>query len=195
MLKGIVQYYPMRDDIGFLQFKQAYVHNTIWKVAFYTHVFTIIPVLVAGFTQFSGFILREHRGLHRLMGRIYAYDVLFINVPAAMVLAINANGLLQGRTAFVLIDSLWFWFTCKAVMEARRGNIKAHREYMIRSYALSLSAVMLRAWKIIILSFVYVDTLHLYMIDAWMGFLPNLLFAEWLIRNSRKRVIAQTRLY
>ena len=58
---------------------------------------------------------------------------------------------------------------------------------MIRSYALTLSAVMLRSWKIIILSFVYVDPLHLYMIDAWMGFVPNLLFAEWLIRRKRNK--------
>jgi len=57
---------------------------------------------------------------------------------------------------------------------------------MIRSYALTLSAVMLRTWKIIILSVVYVDPLHLYMIDAWLGFVPNLLFAEWLIRRKRK---------
>jgi hypothetical protein len=48
-----------------------------------------------------------------------------------------------------------------------------------------LSAVTLRTWKIIFLSMVYIDPLHLYMIDAWMGFVPNLLFAEWLIRRKR----------
>ncbi len=187
MLKGIVRYYPMRDDIGFLQFKQAYVHNRLWKAAFYIHVFTIIPVLLAGFTQFSRTVLREHKWLHRLAGRIYAYDVLLINFPAGMILAVNANGLLPGRIAFVTLDCLWFWFTYKAVREARKGNIVAHRQYMIRSYALSLSAVMLRAWKIIILGFVYVAPLHLYMIDAWLGFVPNLLFAEWLIRSRSRR--------
>ena len=179
MLKGIVRYYPLRDDIGFLRFK---LHNHVWKAAFYVHVFTIIPVLLAGFTQFSRYILKEHKALHRLMGRIYAYDVLLINAPAAMVLAVNANGLLPGRIAFVTLDCLWFLFTLKAVLAARKGNIVAHRRYMVRSYALTLSAVMLRGWKLIILIFVYIDPLHLYIIDAWMGFIPNLLFAEWLIR-------------
>jgi len=187
MLKGIVRYYPMRDDIGFLRFKQPYLYNPAWKAAFYIHVFSIIPALLAGFTQFSRHILKEHKPLHRLMGRIYAYDILLINAPAAMVLAVNANGLLPGRAAFVTLDCLWFWFTFKAVLEARKGNIAAHRRYMIRSYALTLSAVMLRGWKLIILSFVYVDPLHLYMIDAWIGFVPNLLFAEWLITRSAYR--------
>jgi uncharacterized membrane protein len=177
----------MHDDIGFLKFKQPYLHDPIWKGAFYIHVFTIIPVLLAGFTQFSRPILSEQRWLHRFMGRIYAYDILLINAPVAMVLAVNANGLLPGRVAFVVIDCLWFWFTLKAVIEARKGNIAAHRRFMIRSYALTLSAVMLRAWKLIILSFVYVDPLHLYMIDSWLGFVPNLLFAEWLIKCSAQR--------
>ena len=187
MLKGIVRYYPMRDDIGFLRFKQPYLHYPIWKAAFYIHVFSILPVLLAGFTQFSRLILKENKQLHRLVGRIYAYDILLLNAPAGMVLAINANGLLPGRAAFVILDCLWFWFTLKALLEARKGNIAAHRRYMIRSYALTLSAVMLRGWKLIILSFVTVDPLHLYMIDAWLGFVPNLLFAEWLIYRSDHR--------
>jgi uncharacterized membrane protein len=173
----------MQDNIGFLQFKQAYIHILPWKIAFYTHVFTIIFALLAGFTQFSNYILKHHRKMHRIMGKIYVYDV-FINFPFTMVMAIYANGLLPGKTAFVILDCLWLWFTYKAVTEIKRGNIIAHKQFMIRSYALTLSAVMLRVWKIVILSMVYVDPLHLYMIDSWMGFVPNLLFAEWLIRKK-----------
>lgn len=186
MLKGIIRYYPMQDNIGFLQFKQDYIHILPWKIAFYTHVFTIIFALLAGFTQFSAVILKDHSQIHRLVGKIYIYDVLLINVPAAMIMAIYANGLLPTKTAFVILDCLWFWFTYKAVVEIKKGNVAAHKRFMIRSYALTLSAVTLRLWKIIILSFVYIDPLHLYMINAWMGFVPNLLFAEWLIRRKRK---------
>ncbi|MFB9843218.1 DUF2306 domain-containing protein [Mucilaginibacter ginsenosidivorans] len=193
MLLGIVRYIPMQDNIGFLKFKQDYIHIIPWKIAFYTHVFSVIFALLAGLTQFSSFILKEHRRVHKIMGKIYAYDILFINFPAAFIMAIYANGQLPGKTAFLVLDCLWFWFTYKAVAEVRRKNIKAHKEYMIRSYALTLSAVTLRTWKIIILGFVYVDPLHLYMIDAWMGFVPNLLLAEWLIRRKRaanKKAIA-----
>jgi len=192
MLKGIIRYYPMQDNIGFLQFKQDYIHILPWKVAFYTHVFTIIFALLAGFTQFSALILKDHTNIHRLVGKIYIYDVLLINVPAAMIMAIYANGLLPTKTAFVILDCLWFWFTYKAVIEIKKGNVAAHRRFMIRSYALTLSAVTLRAWKIIILSFVDIDPLHLYMINAWMGFVPNLLFAEWLIRRKRKPLPLKT---
>lgn len=187
MLIGIVRYIPMQDNIGFLQFKQAYLHILPWKIAFYCHVFTIIFTLLAGFTQFSDTILKEHKKLHRLVGKIYAYDIFF-NFPVAFIMAIYANGQLPGKTAFVILDCLWFLFTLKAVIEVKKGNIAAHKEFMIRSYALTLSAVTLRLWKTIISGFVYVDPVHLYMIDAWMGFVPNLLFAEWLIRKKRNNL-------
>lgn len=183
MLRGILIYLPMRDDIGFLQFKKDYLHILPWKIAFYVHVFSIFFALLAGFFQFSNTLLKEHRQLHRLIGRIYAYDILLINFPATMIMAIYANGGLTCKVAFVLLDLLWFWFTLKAVIAARQKKITAHKQYMIRSYALTLSAVMLRAWKIVISSLVHIDPLTLYQIDTWMGFVPNLLFAEWLIRR------------
>ena len=186
MLMGIVRYLPMKDTIGFLQFKQNYIHILPWKIAFYTHVFTVIFALLAGFTQFSSSILKGYKNIHRLMGKIYACDILFINFPAAMIMAVYANGQLPGKIAFVVLDCLWFWFTYKAVAEIKKGNVLAHKQFMIRSYALTVSAVTLRCWKIVILSFVYVEPLHLYMIDAWMGFVPNLLFAEWLIKKKQK---------
>ncbi len=186
MLKGIVRYYPLQDNIGFLQFKQDYIHILYWKIAFYIHVFTIIFALLAGFTQFSDTILKEFKPLHRIMGRVYVIDILLINFPAAFIMAIYANGLIPGKTAFIVLDCLWFWFTLKALLEIKKGNIKAHKEYMIRSYALTLSAVTLRAWKMVFLNFATIDPLHLYMINAWLGFVPNLIFAEWLIRKKRR---------
>src|SRR5258708_9372739 len=104
-----------------------------------------------------------------------------------MILAVNANGLLPSRLDFALLDCLWFGFTAKAVLAARQGQIKEHRQYMIRSYALTFSAITLRSWKIILAHTIHPDALTLYMIDAWMGFVPNLLFAESLIRRKTHR--------
>ena len=94
--------------------------------------------------------------------------------------------------AFVILDCLWFWFTWKAVREIRRKNITAHRNYMLRSYALTFSAITLRSWKLILSHSFSIDPAVLYMIDAWMGFVPNLLVAEWIIaiRYRKTRVSA-----
>jgi hypothetical protein len=81
MLRILIDYTAFRDDVGFLRFKAPYVNYLWWKAAFYIHVFTAILALLAGFTQFSSLVLQDHQRLHRLVGRIYAYDILIVNSP------------------------------------------------------------------------------------------------------------------
>ena len=182
MLQTIVPHLTLGDHVGFLQEKQAYINDPIWRTAFYIHVFSSILTLLAGATQFSGYILRHHKKLHRIMGRIYVWDILLINFPTGMILALNANGAWHTSLAFVILDCLWFAFTLKAVLEIKKKKIAAHRNFMIRSYALTLSAIALRSWKIILTNTTSLDPAIIYMMDAWLGFVPNLLLAEWLIR-------------
>src|SRR6266849_5606781 len=115
MLRLIVGYASFRDDIAFLAVKQDYIHIPLWRTAFYVHVFSSIFTLAAGFTQFSDHILKKHRKIHRLIGRIYAWDVMLVNFPAGMIMAVYANGHLPSKIAFVILDSLWLIFTWKAV--------------------------------------------------------------------------------
>lgn len=126
-----------------------------------------------------------------MTGRFYAYNIMLINFPAGMIMAVYANGHLPSKLAFIILDCLWFWFTCKAVLLARQKKFTAHREYMIRSYALTLSAIALRSWKIVLVNLTALDTQTIYMIDAWLGFVPNLLLAEWLIRKKRSKTISK----
>jgi uncharacterized membrane protein len=184
MLRMIMEYYPLDDHSGFLQFKQDHIENKIWKTCFYIHVFSSLFVLMAGLTQFSGYILEHHRWLHRILGRLYAVNILAVNFPCALVMAVYANGELPGKAAFAILDILWFVFTLKAVMEARKGNIRLHKQHMIRSYALTLSAISLRTWKIILVNTTVLDLHTIYIMDAWLGFLPNLLLAEIMIRRK-----------
>jgi len=187
-----IEYSSFKTDIHFLRYKQEYISIPIWKAAFYTHVFSSVMALAAGLTQFSDNVLKKHRRLHRIVGWLYVVDILVINFPAAMIMAYYANGLLPSKIAFTILDCLWFWFTLKAVMAARKRNISEHKRFMIRSYALTFSAITLRSWKIILAGAFHPDPLTLYMIDAWMGFVPNLLIAEWLIWKAKRKATARS---
>jgi uncharacterized membrane protein len=186
MLNMIIDYSSFRTNVHFLQYKQEYLSVSWWRIAFYVHVFSSIFALAAGFTQFSNYILKNYKTLHRIVGKIYVINVLLINFPAGMILAIYANGLWPTKMAFVILDCLWFYFTLRAYISIRRNKVKEHREFMIRSFALTFSAITLRTWKIILSSAFNMDPLTLYMVEAWMGFVPNLLFAEWLIRRKKR---------
>ena len=64
---------------------------------------------------------------------------------------------------------------------------------MIRSYALTLSALTLRAWKWGITNSFELPPMDVYRAVAWLGWVPNLLLAEWIIRFKRKKNLSSKR--
>jgi uncharacterized membrane protein len=190
MLAITLKYIPIRTDAAFLQIKQEYIDIIPWRIAFFVHVFTSMFVLVAGFTQFSNYLLTHYKKWHRIIGKIYVIDILFITGPASFIMALLANGGMPSRTAFTVLAILWMATTAKAWRSAMNKRFIEHREWMMRSYALTLSAVTLRAWKWLLIALFHLRPLDTYMIVAWLGFVPNLLFTEWLIRRQRDQLLS-----
>lgn len=181
MLRIIYVYIPMQTDVAFLQLKQSYIHITEWRVAFFVHVFSSLFVLLAGFTQFSKWLLRNRPRLHRVIGYSYVINVLLITGPAGLLMSFYANGGISSRIAFVMLSVLWMVFTGLALYKAVKRKFKAHRIFMIRSYALTLSAVTLRIWKVLLAYFTGLPPMDRYRIIAWLGWTLNLLVAELII--------------
>lgn len=180
-------YIPYNTDVGFLRIKQQYIDIDRWRGAFFIHVYASMWVLFAGFTQFSKRLLKNNPRLHRTLGYIYVVDVLLITGPAGLVMGFYANGGFWSRVGFVTLAVLWIFFTAMALVKAKQKNFKAHRRYMIRSYALTLSALTLRAWKYAITNTMTLPPMDVYRIVAWLGWVGNLLIAEILIRKYQIR--------
>jgi uncharacterized membrane protein len=179
-------YIPHNTDIGFLRIKQQYIGIDHWRTAFFIHVYASMWVLFAGFTQFSKRLQKNQPKLHRTLGYVYVIDVLLITGPAGLVMGFYANGGLWSRIAFVLLAVLWIYSTAMALVKAKQKNFKAHRNYMIRSYALTLSAITLRAWKYGITNTMTLPPMDVYRVVAWLGWVGNLAIAEWLIFRQKK---------
>jgi uncharacterized membrane protein len=177
-------YIPYNTDVGFLRIKQQYISIDHWRTAFFIHVYASMWVLFAGFTQFSKTIQRNNPKLHRILGYVYVIDVLAITGPAGLLMGFYANGGILSRIAFVTLAILWLFTTAMALIKARQKDFKAHRHYMIRSYALTLSALTLRAWKYAITNTVELPPMDVYRMVAWLGWVPNIIIAELIIRKK-----------
>ncbi|MBK9438150.1 MAG: DUF2306 domain-containing protein [Chloracidobacterium sp.] len=192
MARITAAYIPYNTDVGFLRIKQQYIEIDHWRIAFFVHVYTSIWVLFAGFTQFSQSMRSRFPKLHRVFGYVYAADILLITGPAGLIMGFYANGGPTSKVAFILLALLWIYFTGMAVIKARKGDYDAHRDYMIRSYALTLSALTLRAWKWSVNNSFELPPMDVYRTVAWLGWVPNLMLAEFLIWrykvNAAKRL-------
>jgi uncharacterized membrane protein len=183
MARITVAYLPYNTDVGFLRIKQDYIDIDHWRLAFFVHVYASMWVLLAGFTQFSSRIQDFHPRLHRAFGYVYVTDVLLITGPAGLLMGFYANGGLPSKISFVTLAICWIAFTAIALAKAKKGDFAAHRRFMIRSYALTLSAVTLRAWKWSITNSVVLPPMDVYRAVAWLGWVPNIIIAELLIRK------------
>lgn len=191
MARITVAYIPYHTDVGFLRIKQQYIGIDHWRIAFFVHVYASMWVLFAGFTQFSAFIQRRNPRLHRILGYVYVVDILLITGPAGLLMGFYANGGIPSRISFILLASGWIFFTAQALVKARQGDFRSHRHFMMRSYALTLSALTLRAWKWGITNSFELPPMDVYRAVAWLGWVPNLLVAEWLIYKSKNRIRLQ----
>ncbi|MBZ4188003.1 DUF2306 domain-containing protein [Niabella beijingensis] len=188
MLEITLRYIPASTRASFLQIKQTEVENLWYYLpVFYTHVYTSMFCLVAGFTQFSRYLLREHRSVHRITGYVYVLVVLFFSAPTGFIMGIHANGGGLAIFFFITLSVLWWAFTLRAVMAARQQQFREHRFMMIRSYALTLSAITLRLWKWILVQFFHPSPMDVYVIVAGLGWIPNWLVAEYIIYKIKSK--------
>jgi len=181
MIRITLQYIPINTDVAFLRIKQDFIHLGYYRVAFFIHAIIAIISLAAGFTQFSKSIRTNYPKLHRYLGWVYIISVLFFIAPSGFIIGLFANGGLSSQIAFCLLAVLWFYFTLRALTSARKKQFVQHRNWMIRSFALTLSAITLRAWKVSLVLLFHPKPMDVYLIVAWLGWVLNLIIAEILI--------------
>ena len=186
MLQITLKYIPYNSNVAFLQIKQTEVHGIKpYLIVFYIHVFTAIFSLLAGFTQFNDYLLKKKTTIHRFIGKLYVFSVLFFAAPSGMFIGLFANGGLYSKISFITLSILWFYFTLKGLFSIKKKNVSKHRIFMMRSFALAFSAITLRLWKVIIVYLFHPSPMDVYQIIAWLGWIPNILVVEYFIHKKR----------
>ena len=152
------------------------------------HVAGGIGALLAGPWQFSEKLRTRRLNLHRWLGRFYLIEVALGSIFGLIMSVVSEEGL-PTHFGFGMLAVLWFFTGWKAYREIRRGEVHAHREWMIRNFALTLAAVTLRNWLPLMLFALHWSFHVSYIIVSWFCWIPNLLVAEWII-DRRKHVAA-----
>ncbi|MBL1240808.1 MAG: DUF2306 domain-containing protein [OCS116 cluster bacterium] len=148
------------------------------------HIAGGIIAALAGLTQFWSGFRNKHKNLHRLSGFTYI-TAIAIAAPAALILSTVSQGGLVTHIGFGMLAILWAFTTFKALYHITRREITLHKQWMIRSYALTFAFVLLRMWLgAFIASGVPID--QAYQTVSWLCWVPNLLIVEYLIVNRLK---------
>ena len=138
-----------------------------------------VALLIGGF-QFLPKLRARRIQLHRWLGRTYLAAVL-IGAVGGIVMAARADGGLAGQIGFFLLGVVWLVSGWQAYAAVRRGDITAHRVWMIRNFALTFAAVTLRVYLGLSQAVFGLSFEAFYPAVAWLCWVPNLIVAEWLI--------------
>lgn len=182
-----IQYIPVDFEVAFLKIKPDEIQLKHYQIAFFAHVYSSIVVHLAGITQFSAYIRKRFTKLHRFLGLTYVFGVLLFASPSGLVMGYYANGEIVAQFSFSVLAILWFFFTCQAFISAVKKDWVKHQNYMLRSYALTLSAISLRLLKWGISNTFELPPMDTYQIVSIAGWIFNLLIIELYIRLTMRQ--------
>jgi len=150
-----------------------------YQLFFYSHLATGIFALVLGAFQFSSTIRLRMMKVHRWMGKIYVLTALWCSA-SGVVIGAFAHGGWFNALGFMLLGVCWFFTTYKGFTTIRKGDVEAHRIWMIRSYACAFAAVTLRIW-LLTYPLLGLDFETAYQYVSWVSWLLNMGVAELII--------------
>ena len=192
MILITIQYIPINFNAAFLALKQEEIERPYYQVAFFTHVYVSIFTLLIGFFQFSNIIRTKYPRIHRDIGKLYIGFVIFLAGPSGLVMGYHANGGTFSQISFCILSILWIYFTAKAYYYARTNQWSLHKNFIYRSYALTLSAISLRLFKWIIAGTFALPPMDTYQIVSWLGWVVNWGIAELIILYRKKIKLVTT---
>src|SRR5579864_919785 len=148
------------------------------------HIAGGMGALLAGPWQFSQKLRARALNFHRWLGRFYLLEVALGSIAGFAMATVSAEGL-PTHVGFGTLAVMWFFTGLQAYRMVKAGNIVAHRQWMIRNFALTLAAVTLRNWMPLMLFALHWPFRPTYITVSWLCWVPNLLIAEWLVHRTR----------
>lgn len=171
MIKSI-EYLSPDFTSGFLSDKAE--HFYWFSYALYAHMTAAPLAFFCGLFQFT----RLKSRYHKLVGRIYVFTILLLAAPSGLAMSFLAIGGLAGVINFLLLSVCWFVYTFMAYQAAGRRKFKTHARFMIGSYILTNSAILLRIFGYINNNWQLIPGPEGYVVISILSWLPVLLIFE-----------------
>ena len=188
LIYNTIPYFSFSKDFDFIQERSFLFKSSFYNVCFYTHITAGALCMLTSLIQFSRYILKKSKAIHRFAGKIYVAVVLFIGAPTGLYMAFFAKGSFWERCLFMFMATWWFITTLNGLTTIHKRNIIAHKVWMMRSYAMAMTAVTFRVYYIL---FYLLDwkLLENYQFSLWVSVIGNMLITEFIIYKQSKKYL------
>lgn len=175
---GYLTFHP--ENFSFAEQKVVYIAHLGMLM---THIIaSMLAILIGPFQFLPGSRKGRWLKVHRWLGRTYLLSILFGGLSGLYMATLSYGGMIS-HLGFAALACAWLYTGYRAYRHIRNKDIDNHRRWMIRNYALTFAAVMLRIY-VPLSGPAGFDFLTAYQAIAWLCWVPNLLVAEWIICRS-----------
>jgi uncharacterized membrane protein len=161
------------------------------SIGIYAHVFASAVALTLGPFQFSSRLRASHIQLHRWSGRAYLGVGVLLGGLSGLYMSFHAFGGAVARLGFGCLALAWLFTGLRAFLAIRRRDVALHRRWMVRNFALTFAAVMLRLYLPASMAAGVAFGLA-YPVIAWLCWLPNVVVAEVLLNRTHSLSLQPT---
>lgn len=188
LIYNTLPYFSFSKNFSFIEERSFLFQSSLYNTSFYIHIAAGALCIGTALIQFSRYILKKSKAIHRISGKIYVAVVLFLGAPTGLYMSFFAKGSFWERALFMFMAAWWFITTLYGLSTIHKKNVIAHKVWMIRSYAMAMTAVSFRVFHIVFYLFGW-DALENYELSLWISVVGNMLFAEWVIYRQSKNYL------
>ena len=150
------------------------------------HIVPGVLFLTLAPLQFVARIRQRRISLHRGLGRLLATFAAISGVLARVVnFLFPAFGGISTQSAVVFSSVLFLFSLSMAIRHILRKEVRQHREWMIRTFALAMSVATQRVFLILLRLSLGLSTEEVFGAAFWLGIGVNLVVAEVWINHTR----------
>jgi uncharacterized membrane protein len=145
------------------------------------HAISGVTALLVAPVQFVRAVRMRWPAFHRATGRAYIAAVA-VGAPTGFMLAVGTTSGPVAAVGFAIPALLWPVFTWLGWRAAVERRFDAHRDWMLRSYAITATAITLRL-MLPGSALLGLDFDAAYPVIAWLAWMANLALFEYFIRR------------
>jgi hypothetical protein len=188
LIYNTLPYFSFSKEFAFIEERSLLFQSNLYNTCFYIHIAAGALCIGAALIQFSRYILKKSKSIHRISGKIYVFVVLFLGAPTGLYMSFFAKGSFWERSLFMFMAGWWFITTLYGLSTIHKRNVVAHKIWMMRSYSMAMTAVTFRVYHIL---FYVLGWGHLenYELSLWISVIGNMLFTEWIIYRQGKKYL------
>ncbi|WP_018684927.1 DUF2306 domain-containing protein [Actinokineospora enzanensis] len=172
--------------------------SSVHYPALIAHIAFGVVAMVAGFLQLWPWFRAHYPRLHRRVGRVYVFAGVLPAAVAGFFVGMTSPFGPANQASAMLLAPLWFLSTLTGWRRVRARDFKGHREWMLRSYVLTLSTITNRIWAPILAVVLSpgLDTTFggsevalgqaIAGTTAWLGWTVPLIGVEWFLHRKRQ---------